>query len=122
MADHPAQYDYRQAKVPEPLTPEMEAQRREKQRAQRAQRKQQAQEQEEKRRFAALSDREKRALAAERRLAGQLLDTGAALTNPRRCWQCGESLLGQIPFCYLDFSFCSTGCLQTHRRGRPGPP
>ncbi|XP_024062629.1 ankyrin repeat and zinc finger domain-containing protein 1 isoform X2 [Terrapene carolina triunguis] len=132
MVDHPAKYDYGQAKVPGPLTAEMEARRLEKQRAQRAQRKQRAQElrgqqqrlaqeQEEKRRFAALPDREKRALAAERRLAAQLPDTGAALANTRRCWQCGESLLGRIPFHYLDFSFCSTGCLQTHRRGRAGP-
>ncbi|XP_043380876.1 ankyrin repeat and zinc finger domain-containing protein 1 isoform X1 [Chelonia mydas] len=121
MVDHPAKYDYRRAKVPGPLTAEMEAGRLEKQRAQKAQRKQRAQEQEEKRRFAALPDREKRALAAERRLAAQLPDTGAALANTRRCWQCGESLLGRIPFHYLDFSFCSTGCLQAHRRGRAGP-
>ncbi|CAM2100733.1 unnamed protein product [Caretta caretta] len=121
MVDHPAKYDYRRAKVPGPLTAEMEAGRLEKQRAQKAQRKQWAQEQEEKRRFAALPDREKRALAAERRLAAQLSDTGAALANTRRCWQCGESLLGRIPFHYLDFSFCSTGCLQAHRRGRAGP-
>ncbi|XP_043380878.1 ankyrin repeat and zinc finger domain-containing protein 1 isoform X2 [Chelonia mydas] len=59
MVDHPAKYDYRRAKVPGPLTAEMEAGRLEKQRAQKAQRKQRAQEQEEKRRFAALPDREK---------------------------------------------------------------
>nr|XP_032647537.1 ankyrin repeat and zinc finger domain-containing protein 1 isoform X2 [Chelonoidis abingdonii] len=133
MVDHPAKYDYGRAKVPGPLTAEMEARRLEKQRAQKAQRKQRAQElreqqqrlaqeQEEKRRFAALPDREKRVLAAERRLAAQLQDMGAALANTRRCWQCGESLLGRIPFHYLDFSFCSTACLQTHRRGRAGPP
>ncbi|XP_030436445.1 ankyrin repeat and zinc finger domain-containing protein 1 isoform X2 [Gopherus evgoodei] len=133
MVDHPAKYDYGRAKVPGPLTAEMEARRLEKQRAQKTQRKQRAQElreqqqrlaqeQEEKRRFAALPDREKRALAAERRLAAQLQDTGAALANTRRCWQCGESLLGRIPFHYHDFSFCSTACLQTHRRGRAGPP
>ncbi|XP_050772800.1 ankyrin repeat and zinc finger domain-containing protein 1 [Gopherus flavomarginatus] len=133
MVDHPAKYDYGRAKVPGPLTAEMEARRLEKQRAQKTQRKQRAQElreqqqrlaqeQEEKQRFAALPDREKRALAAERRLAAQLQDTGVALANTRRCWQCGESLLGRIPFHYLDFSFCSTACLQTHRRGRAGPP
>ncbi|XP_067385544.1 tRNA endonuclease ANKZF1 [Emydura macquarii macquarii] len=121
MADHPAKHDYGRAKVPGPLTPAMEAQRVEKQRAQKARRKQRAQEQEEKRRFAALPDREKRALAAEQRLAAQLLDASVAPAN-RRCWQCGESLLGRIPFHYLDFSFCCTGCLQAHRRGRPGPP
>lgn len=133
MGEHPAQYDYGRAQVPGPLTAEMEAKRLEKQRAQKAQRKQRAQElreqqqrlaqeQEEKRRFAALPDREKRALAAERRLAAQPPEASAMLANPRRCWQCGESLLGRIPFHYLECSFCSTACLQAHRRGRPGPP
>ncbi|XP_027534608.1 ankyrin repeat and zinc finger domain-containing protein 1 isoform X2 [Neopelma chrysocephalum] len=127
MVDHPDKYDYSRAKVPGPLTQEMEAKKLEKKRAQKAQRKQREQvqreerqrweqEQEEKQRFAALSDREKRALAAERRLAVQLQDTGTTLTNISRCWHCGESLLGRIPFHYLDFSFCSTACLQTHRR------
>ncbi|XP_014809566.1 PREDICTED: ankyrin repeat and zinc finger domain-containing protein 1 isoform X2 [Calidris pugnax] len=129
MVDHPDKYDYSRAKVPGPLTQEMEAKKLEKKRAQKAQRKQRdqakreeqqrwEQEQEEKQRFAALSDREKRALAAERRLAAQLQDTGTALANISRCWHCGESLLGRIPFHYLDFSFCSTTCLQTHRRAR----
>ncbi|XP_074450796.1 tRNA endonuclease ANKZF1 isoform X3 [Larus michahellis] len=129
MVDHPDKYDYSRAKVPGPLTQEMEAKKLEKKRAQKAQRKQRDQakreeqrrwerEQGEKQRFAALSDREKRALAAERRLAAQLQDTGTTLANISRCWHCGESLLGRIPFHYLDFSFCSTACLQTHRRAR----
>ncbi|NXA83483.1 ANKZ1 protein, partial [Thryothorus ludovicianus] len=131
MVDHPDKYDYSRAKVPGPLTQEMEAKKLEKKRAQKAQRKQREQaqreeqqrweqEQEEKRQFAALSDREKRALAAERRLAAQLQDTGTTLANISRCWHCGESLLGRIPFHYLDFSFCSTACLQTHRRAQAG--
>ncbi|NXP21137.1 ANKZ1 protein, partial [Scytalopus superciliaris] len=126
MVDHPDKYDYSRAKVPGPLTQEMEAKKLEKKRAQKALRKQRdqaqreerqrwEQEQEEKQRFAALSDREKRALAAERRLAVQLQDTGMMPANISRCWHCGESLLGRIPFHYLDFSFCSTACLQTHR-------
>uniref|UniRef100_A0A8C3TTI9 Vms1-associating treble clef domain-containing protein n=3 Tax=Catharus ustulatus TaxID=91951 RepID=A0A8C3TTI9_CATUS len=131
MVDHPDKYDYSRAKVPGPLTKEMEAKKLEKKRAQKAQRKQREQaqreqqqrweqEQEKKQWFAALSDREKRALAAERRLAAQLQDTGTTLTNISRCWQCGESLVGRIPFHYLDFSFCSTACLQTHRRAQAG--
>ncbi|XP_056351838.1 ankyrin repeat and zinc finger domain-containing protein 1 isoform X3 [Oenanthe melanoleuca] len=131
MVDHPDKYDYSRAKVPGPLTQEMEAKKLEKKRAQKAQRKQREQaqreeqqrweqEQEKKRWFAALSDREKRALAAERRLAAQLQDTSTTLTNISRCWHCGESLLGRIPFHYLDFSFCSTACLQTHRRAQAG--
>ncbi|NWI97821.1 ANKZ1 protein, partial [Pitta sordida] len=126
MVDHPDKYDYSRAKVPGPLTQEMEAKKLERKRAKKAQRKQREQahreerqhweqEQEEKQRFAALSDREKRALAAERRLAAQLQDTSTTLANISRCWHCGESLLGRIPFHYLDFSFCSTACLQTHR-------
>ncbi|KAM8806943.1 tRNA endonuclease ANKZF1 [Eudromia elegans] len=129
VVDHPDQYDYVRAKVPGPLTPEMEAKKLEKKRAQKAQRKQREQaqreerqrweqEQAEKQRFAALSDREKRALAAERRLAAQLQGAGSTLADVSRCWHCGESLLGRIPFHYLDFSFCSTVCLQTHRRAR----
>ncbi|KAL1770605.1 ankyrin repeat and zinc finger protein domain-containing protein 1 isoform X1 [Sigmodon hispidus] len=124
-------YDYNKARVPGPLTQEMEARqatRKEQKAARRQQREQQRQKQreqeelerEEQRRFAALSDREKRALAAERRLAAQL---GAprppvpdsAVVNAGRCWSCGVSLQGLIPFHYLDFSFCSTRCLRDHR-------
>ncbi|XP_064020762.1 tRNA endonuclease ANKZF1 isoform X2 [Pogoniulus pusillus] len=86
MVDHPDKYDYHRAKVPGPLTQEMEAKRLEKKRAQKAQRKQREQaqreeqrcreqEQKEKQQFAALSDREKRALAA------QLRDASTTLTN-----------------------------------------
>ncbi|XP_054685028.1 ankyrin repeat and zinc finger domain-containing protein 1 isoform X2 [Grus americana] len=82
MVDHPDKYDYGRAKVPGPLTQEMEAKKLEKKRAQKAQRKQREQaqreerqrweqEQGEKQRFAALSDREKPLLALWRVLAGQ---------------------------------------------------
>ncbi|XP_054827030.1 ankyrin repeat and zinc finger domain-containing protein 1 isoform X2 [Eublepharis macularius] len=129
MGEQPEKYDYVQAQVPGPLTAQMEAKQAERRRAHKAQRKQREkeeqesrqlleQEENEKRRFALLSDREKRALAAERRLAAQLKDSTATLTITRRCWLCGESLLGRIPFHYLDFSFCSTSCLQAHRRGK----
>ncbi|XP_058389031.1 tRNA endonuclease ANKZF1 isoform X2 [Diceros bicornis minor] len=137
MEKNPDAYDYNKAQVPGPLTPDMEARqalrkraqkaaRRQREEQQRRQREQEMREQEEQRRFAALSDREKRALAAERRLAAQ---SGApapqlpdpAVVNVRRCWSCGTSLQGLIPFHYLDFSFCSTRCLQHHRRqaGKP---
>ncbi|XP_062972867.1 tRNA endonuclease ANKZF1 [Elgaria multicarinata webbii] len=132
MGEQPEKYDYVRAQVPGPLTAEMEARQAERRRAQKAQRKQREreereaqqlleQEEDEKRRFALLSDREKRALAAERRLASQLKDSGTSLSNTRRCWLCGESLLGRIPFHYLDFSFCSTSCLRAHRQGKTAP-
>lgn len=130
-------YDYNKARVPGPLTQEMEARqatrkkeqkaaRRQREQQQRKQREQEEQEQEEQRRFAALSDREKRALAAERRLAAQLGAPSppvpdSAVASAGRCWSCGVSLQGLIPFHYLDFSFCSTRCLRDHRSqaGRP---
>lgn len=137
MEKHPDACDYHKAQVPGPLTAEMEARRATRKREQKAarrqredqRRQQQAEEQrerEEQLRFAALSDREKRALAAERRLAAQLgapspATPDPAVVNARRCWSCGASLQGLVPFHYLDFSFCSTRCLQDHR-GRAGKP
>lgn len=126
MAEHPQKYDYTKAQVPGPLTEETESKKAEKKKAQKAARKQREKEQkeeklkqqleeEEKRRFIALSDREKRALAAERRLA----TAGVTLTTIRRCFQCGESLLGKIPFEYLNYSFCSPRCVQAHRKANP---
>nr|XP_040123808.1 ankyrin repeat and zinc finger domain-containing protein 1 isoform X7 [Ictidomys tridecemlineatus] len=137
MEKNPDAYDYKKAQVPGPLTPEMEARqatrkreqkaaRRQREEQQRKQREQEEREQEEQWRFAALSDREKRALAAERRFAAQLGAPAppipnSGVINARRCWSCGTSLQGLIPFHYLDFSFCSTRCLQDHRR-RAGKP
>ncbi|KAL1268088.1 hypothetical protein QQF64_033451 [Cirrhinus molitorella] len=127
MGEHPDKYDYTKAQVPGPLTEETESKKAEKKKAQKAARKQREkdqkeeklkkqQEEEEKRRFIALSDREKRALAAERRLAEHMATTGVTLTTIRRCFQCGESLLGKIPFEYLDYSFCTPRCVQAHRK------
>nr|XP_019832697.1 PREDICTED: ankyrin repeat and zinc finger domain-containing protein 1 isoform X2 [Bos indicus] len=139
MEKNPDAYDYSKAQVPGPLTAEMEARqatrrreqkaaRRHREEQQRKQQEQEKQEQEEQQRFAALSDREKRALAAERRLAAQLgalnpqtPDPAITVSNIPRCWSCGMSLQGLVPFHYLDFSFCSTRCLRDHRcqAGKP---
>ncbi|XP_036815414.1 ankyrin repeat and zinc finger domain-containing protein 1 isoform X2 [Oncorhynchus mykiss] len=127
MADHPDKYNYSKALVPGPLTAELESKKTEKKRAQKAakktrekeqkeQRKKLEMEAEEKKRFASLSDREKRAQAAEKRLAEHQASTGGDLSNTRRCWQCGESLVGKVPFQYLDFSFCTPRCVQEHRK------
>ncbi|XP_061090820.1 tRNA endonuclease ANKZF1 [Conger conger] len=129
MAEHPDKYDYIKAQIPGPLTEEIELKKAEKRRVQKAARKQREKEQkegrqkeqaelEEKRKFASLSDREKRALAAEKRLAQQMASTGTEFANTRRCWQCGESLLGKIPFEYLHFCFCTTQCVQQHRKAK----
>ncbi|KAJ8405359.1 hypothetical protein AAFF_G00318320 [Aldrovandia affinis] len=129
MAEHPDKYDYSKTQIPGPLTADIELKKTEKKRAQKAARKQREKEQkeerwkqekemEEKRKFASLGDREKRALAAEKRLAQQMAMTAEEFTNTRRCWQCGESLLGKIPFEYLHFSFCTTHCVQQHRKAK----
>ncbi|XP_061925996.1 tRNA endonuclease ANKZF1 [Entelurus aequoreus] len=127
MADNPDKYDYNKARIPGPLTPEIESMKMEKKKAQKALKKQrektqkdekrkQELEEKEKKRFASLSDREKRALAAEKRLAQQVVASVTSLSNVKRCWQCGESLQGKTPFQYLDFSFCTPRCVQAHRK------
>ncbi|XP_028993233.1 ankyrin repeat and zinc finger domain-containing protein 1 [Betta splendens] len=132
MGENPDKYDYSKAQVPGPLTAEMESKLTEKRKAQKAQKKQREKEQreekkkqeleaEEKKRFASLTDREKRALAAEKRLAEQVAATGVSLSNVQRCWLCGESLLGKIPFQYLEYSFCTPRCVQAHRKANAAP-
>ncbi|XP_026151750.1 ankyrin repeat and zinc finger domain-containing protein 1 isoform X2 [Mastacembelus armatus] len=132
MGENPDKYDYIKAQVPGPLTAEIESKKAEKKKSQRAMRKQREKEQkeekrkqeleaEEKKRFASLTDREKRALAAEKRLAEQVAATGVTLSNIKRCWLCGESLLGKIPFQYLEYSFCTPRCVQAHRKANAPP-
>ncbi|XP_008402181.1 ankyrin repeat and zinc finger domain-containing protein 1 [Poecilia reticulata] len=132
MGENPDKYDYSKAQVPGPLTAETESKKVEKKKAQRAQRRQREKEQkeekkkqeleaEEKKRFASLTDREKRALAAEKRLAEQAVASGVSLSNVQRCWSCGESLLGKIPFNYLEYSFCTPRCVQAHRKANAPP-
>lgn len=132
MGENPDKYDYSKAQVPGPLTAEIESKQTEKKKTQKALRRQREKEQreekrkqeleaEEKKRFASLNDREKRALAAERRLAEQVAATGISLSNLKRCWLCGESLLGKIPFQYLEYSFCTPRCVQAHRKATTLP-
>ncbi|XP_061697691.1 tRNA endonuclease ANKZF1 [Syngnathoides biaculeatus] len=132
MGDNPDKYDYSKARIPGPLTAEIESMKTEKKKAQKALKKQrektqkeekrkQEKELQEKKKFASLSDREKRALAAEKRFAEQVAATGPSLSNIKRCWQCGESLLGKIPFHYSDFSFCTPRCVQAHRKANALP-
>ncbi|CAG7835217.1 unnamed protein product [Allacma fusca] len=87
QAEFPDKYDYAKAQVPGPLTKEMEDQKAEKQKAlnkikrekekmKKQEKKEKQQEIDEKNRYLNLSDREKRALAAERRILGQAVKTG----------------------------------------------
>ena len=63
-----------------------------------------------------LSDREKRALAAERRLMSNAAGAGVATPVLARCFLCAADMTGQVPFQYQDYRFCSTTCLQKHRK------
>eukprot|EP00058_Branchiostoma_floridae_P015203 XP_002600691.1 hypothetical protein BRAFLDRAFT_118554 [Branchiostoma floridae] len=134
MGENPTRYDYGKAQIPAPLTAEMEetraAKQAEKRKAQKIAKKKRDQEEREERmkrekeeaektRFASLSDREKRALAAERRLAQQGQDT-TGLSNANRCWACGETLFGKVPFEYQDFKFCAMKCLKEHKKSTTG--
>lgn len=70
-------------------------------------------EQLEKRRFLELSDREKRALAAERRILSQ----SGTITS--RCFLCASDMAGKVPFEYSNNRFCSVECLKAHRLKNP---
>ncbi|XP_043550345.1 ankyrin repeat and zinc finger domain-containing protein 1 isoform X3 [Chiloscyllium plagiosum] len=125
VADHPGRYNYTKAQISGPLTFEMEIKKSEKKRAQKMAKKQREKEQKEQKRrleeeeikkktYAAMSEREKRALAAEKRFAQQVENNTTNTIS--RCWLCGESLLGRVPFEYLEYKFCTTHCLQEHRK------
>ncbi|XP_045608383.1 tRNA endonuclease ANKZF1 isoform X2 [Procambarus clarkii] len=130
MAQYPDKYDYKKAKVPSALTPEQEAQqaaklaqRRKAQRQAKLERqkekkkkaKEEMQEEEEKKRFLALSDRDKRALAAERRILEQQVKAGVQNTCLLRCFMCATDITGLVPFEYNGNKFCSTKCVRDHR-------
>ena len=66
---------------------------------------------EEKQRFLNLSDREKRALAAEKRLLAQQKE----LPSVNRCFQCAIDISGKVPFEYLEYRFCTPKCVKEHR-------
>jgi len=126
MGEFPDKYDYKTAQVPPPLSKEAEeekaakvnekkkAQRlakREKEKQQKSEEQKVKKEKEEKERFLNLSDREKRALAAERRLLG----SGSAAIQKQLCFSCATDITGRTPFEYEDNKFCSVGCVKKHR-------
>lgn len=131
MAEFPEKYDYVRANIPGPLTDDMEAEikakQNEKKKVKRQQRKEKLKtkaienetkkiEKEARDKYTSMSDREKRALAAEKRLANMAKEKGAVSTlSAERCWKCGESLLGQMPFEYSSYKFCSIKCLKLHK-------
>uniref|UniRef100_F1KXV0 VLRF1 domain-containing protein n=1 Tax=Ascaris suum TaxID=6253 RepID=F1KXV0_ASCSU len=69
--------------------------------------------------FLALPDSEKRALAAERRLAASLQTKAVIVSEDgNRCFQCG-SVLPSKPFEYSENRFCTMSCVREHRQANP---
>lgn len=129
LLKNPDNFDYSKAQIPLPLTEEeakaladrKAAQRKAKREKEKLKQKAKAEEkaeQEEKNRFMALSDREKRALAAERRiLAAQArgtVDESKQIVLVR-CFTCGIDVSGQVTFEYNSNRFCTIECLKAHR-------
>ena len=115
--------DWKVSQIPLPPTEEELKNREEKKKAKRAEQKEKEKvkkaekakekaEEEEKKRFLNLSDREKRALAAEKRMLSQ----GQSVPVALRCFSCGIDISGKVPFEYRDFKFCSPKCVQSHRK------
>ncbi|XP_015606848.1 ankyrin repeat and zinc finger domain-containing protein 1 [Cephus cinctus] len=120
MCENPEKFNYDKSRIPGPMTVEMEQEILEKKKEQRrAKRKKEKmkkkefeikkQEEEARQRFLHLSDREKRALAAENRIRQQ----GGKVET--RCFQCGSDMSGKVPFEYNANRFCSMPCLKEHR-------
>lgn len=130
MGRYPEKYDYKRAEIPGPLDEEKEAQKKaldvEKKKAAKKASKErlkvkkqeetaQQKEEHEKRRFMNLSEREKRAIMAERRFTEQNESDGKLQPVLSRCFQCGIDITGKVPFEYYDYKFCSSPCLKKYR-------
>ncbi|EDO42926.1 predicted protein [Nematostella vectensis] len=132
MADHPDMHDYTLTHIPSPLTQvqleEKEKKEAEKRKAQKKAKKQRAKEkkaidqlkmEEEKKqeRLSKLSDREKRARAAEQRFARQQVNSTEVgkISDAQRCAFCSRDLSGRVPFERLSFKYCNTTCVREHR-------
>jgi len=128
MGEYPDKYDYKTAQIPPPMSKEAEeekaakvnekkkAQRqakREKEKLAKAEESKLKKEKEEKERFLNLSDREKRALAAERRLLNS--SCGSVAIQKQLCFTCAADITGKTPFEYDDNKFCSVSCVKKHR-------
>jgi len=125
----PTRYDWKGAQVPPPLSKaeeeEKERKVNEKKKAKRQEKKEKEKavkaienakmaEEKETARFLRLSDREKRALAAERRIAA----TSSSNIVLLRCFLCGKDITGKVPFTYSEYSFCSPACVRKHREAK----
>jgi len=77
--------------------------------------------------MAQAAEREKRAAAAERRIAALKIQansaiTAASMSEPKcglagdiYCSCCNSSLDGKVPFHRYNYKYCSTSCMHVHR-------
>jgi len=132
MGQFPEKYDYKKAQVPPPLSEEMEKERaekkkllnklkREKEKQKKQERMEHEKETEEQKRFLGLSDREKRALAAEQRILAQCKRNAEKAPVLVRCFDCAADITGKVPFEYNQNVFCTPKCLAAHRKKFPTP-
>ncbi|MCP9258894.1 Protein vms-1 [Dirofilaria immitis] len=131
-SQHPDAFNWNVSQIPEltivneeQLTKEAEKKRiqrekkKQRDKARKVARHQERIEQEQRQKYLELSDREKRALAAERRLAVSLQQCRPIVENDgNRCFKCG-AVLPLKHFEYCDNHFCSLTCLQQHRQEHP---
>ncbi|KAH1235169.1 Ankyrin repeat and zinc finger domain-containing protein 1 [Glycine max] len=78
-------------------------------------------------RMAQAAEREKRAAAAEKRIAALKIQANSATTAPTMsepksglagdiyCSCCNSSLAGKVPFHRYNYKYCSTSCMHVHR-------
>lgn len=125
---NPDRYDYAAAQIPPPpppLTAEAEQALKDKKKAKMLAKKAKEKERKEKQlevkkeeedrqRYLGLSDREKRALAAERRILSQANESTEKVLA--RCYKCAVNISGKIPFEYEVYQFCTIKCLQAHKK------
>ncbi|KAI4456407.1 ankyrin repeat and zinc finger domain-containing protein 1 [Holotrichia oblita] len=120
--DNPDKFNYNKANIPlntlsqDDIVEKKRLQRKAKRQKEKEKKKEneiKKQEEIEKDRFLQLSDREKRALAAERRI----LNLNGMVIS--RCFLCASDMSGKVPFEYGANRFCSMECLKAHRLRSP---
>ncbi|CAI6347589.1 unnamed protein product [Macrosiphum euphorbiae] len=118
MAVFPDKYDYDKSRLPGPLTEELQEELKERKKAKQKRAKERKvveeikkEEEIEKQKFLQLSDREKCAIAAEKRFMA-VQGTFKLL----RCFYCGKNIEEKYPFEYMDYKFCSVQCVKNHRQ------
>ena len=118
MFSHPTAYDYSTAKISSPLSPEMEEEQRkrkvEKKKHKSVAKKQKKNQSRGKQEGGckALTGRERRALAAEKRFMAPEGTAGP----PKQCAQCLKGMLGDNFFEKSSYFYCSMHCLKKHRQ------